>query len=273
LSDTKKVALHFAHANGFPSASYQQLFAALPSEIELLALQQFGHNPRFPVNKNLANLVDELLEYLHKTASQPVYAVGHSMGALVSYMAACEAPQLFKGVIMLDPPIASGMASWMFKLAKLTPLIDRVSPAGKAVMRCQSWSLESDLVAYFKGKALFKNFMPECIEDYVKAGISIKQGRQVLAFDASVEAQIFRNVPDNIHRYYKRISVPSYLITAEHSQVCIPAYLDHFVRNTNIEHHKIAGVGHMFPLEKPREVANLIKQKIQQWEIDKLNLN
>jgi len=272
LSDIKKVAVHFAHANGFPSASYQQLFAALPSEFEVLALSQFGHNPQFPVNKNLANLVDELLDYLQNTLTQPVYAVGHSMGALVSYMAACEAPELFKGVIMLDPPIASGTASWMFKLAKLTPLIDKISPAGKAATRCQSWPLEIDLVGYFKNKALFKDFTPECIEDYVKAAISIRDGRQVLAFDATVEAQIFRNVPDNIHGYYKRITVPSYLITAEHSQVCIPAYLDHFVRNTNIEHHKVADVGHMFPLEKPREVANLIKQKIQQWEIDKLNL-
>ena len=260
--------LHFAHANGFPAASYQQMFAVLPKEFDVLALRQFGHNPQFPVNKNLANLVAELLDYLNKSGTKPIYAVGHSMGALVSYMAACEAPDLFKGVIMLDPPIASGIASWMFKLAKLTPFIDRISPAGKAATRCQSWPLERDLVAYFRGKTLFKNFKFECIEDYVKAAITIKDGQQVLGFDAAVEAQIFRNVPDNIHRYYQRLKVPSYLITAEHSQVCIPAYLDHFVRNTQIEHHRLAGVGHMFPLEQPVEVANLITQKIQQWERD-----
>jgi pimeloyl-ACP methyl ester carboxylesterase len=266
LSDMKKVALHFAHANGFPAASYQQLFAALPSDFEVWALSQFGHDARFPVNQNLANLVDELIDYLHKTVNRPVYAVGHSMGALVSYMAACEAPQLFKGVIMLDPPIASGLASWVFKLAKLTPMIDKVSPAGKAAVRCQSWPLDADLVTYFSAKGLFNDFNPACIADYVKAAITIKEGRQVLAFDAAVEAQIFRNVPDNIHQYYARMTVPSCLITADNSQVCIPAYLNHFVKNTQIEHLRVPMAGHMFPLERPVEVAKLIKQKIGEWE-------
>ncbi|WP_340679631.1 alpha/beta hydrolase [Paraglaciecola sp.] len=266
MSETKKIALHFAHANGFPAASYQQLFDTLPNAFEVFALNQFGHDARFPVNKNLGNLVDELIDYLHQTVDQPVYAVGHSMGALVSYMAACEAPQLFKGVIMLDPPIVSGWASWMFKLAKFTPLVDKVSPAGKAAVRCQSWPLDTDLVQYFSAKGLFRDFNPVCIEDYVKAAIVIKDNHQVLAFDATVEAQIFRNVPDNIQQYYGRMTVPSCLITAENSQVCIPANLNHFVKNTQIEHLTVPMVGHMFPLEQPVKVAHLIQQKIHQWE-------
>lgn len=266
MSVSPEITLHFAHANGFPAPSYQQLFAALPDHFRVAALHQFGHNPCFVVNQNLANLVDELLNYLQHTVRQPVYAVGHSMGALVSYMAACEAPQWFKGVILLDPPIASGLASWVFRLAKFTPLIDKISPAGKAAVRCQSWPLDTDVVQYFSAKALFRNFKPECIEDYVKAAVAVEHGRQVLTFDAAVEAQIFRNVPHNIHRYYGRMSVPSYLITAQHSQVCIPAYLNHFVKHTGIEHHRLADCGHMFPLEKPQEVAELIQQKINQWE-------
>ena len=265
MSVSDSIALHFAHANGFPAASYQQLFAALPAHFELFALDKFGHHADFPVNKNLANLVDELLDYLEKQVGQPVFAVGHSMGALVSYMAACEAPQLFKGVILLDPPVASGLASWLFKLAKRTPLIDKISPAGKAAVRCQSWPLETDLEAYFSAKNLFKDFKPECIKDYVAAGVRVENGRQVLAFDAAVEAAIFRNVPDNIHRYYGRLSVPACLITAANSQVCIPAYLNHFVKHTQIEHLTLDDCGHMFPLEKPQLVAQLVQQKIEQW--------
>ena len=47
------------------------------------------------------------------------------MGAVVSFMAACERPDLIKGVIMLDPPIASGLARIAFKLLKYSPLIDK----------------------------------------------------------------------------------------------------------------------------------------------------
>lgn len=266
MLDNKAINVHFAHANGFPAGSYRELFSALPNHFSVLALKQFGHNPDFPVNENLSNLVEELLDYLHAHCTEPVYAVGHSMGALLSYMAACEQPEKFKGVIMLDPPIASGRARWLFKFAKYTPLIDKVSPAGMAARRCQSWGLETNLEAYFTSKALFKRFLPVCIRDYVASAIIEKDGRQVLSFNPEVEAQIFRNVPHNINQFYAKLKVPSCLVTAQNSQVCTPAFLKHFIKKTNIEHIVVPDLGHMFPLEHPHMVAKLITNKIAEWE-------
>jgi len=171
MTESTKINLHFAHANGFPAPSYQQLFNQLPDDFELHALTKFAHSARFPVSANLSNQVAELIDYLTHKVANPVYVVGHSFGAVVSFMAACERPDLIKGVIMLDPPIASGLARLVFKLLKHTPLIDKFSPAGKAKVRCQSWPLGTDLVAYFKSRALFKNFQLECIQDYVTAAI------------------------------------------------------------------------------------------------------
>ena len=266
MSVSQPVALHFAHANGFPAGSYQQLFNALPQDYQLSALERFGHNPRYPVNHNLANQVAELIDYVKNNCSQAVYLVGHSMGALVSYMAACEAPQYFKGVLMLDPPIVSGLARWMFKLAKYSPLIDRISPAGLAKVRCQAWPVETDMVDYFSHKALFRHFQRQCIADYVDAATEIRDGQRVLNFDAQIEAQIFRNVPHNIHRYYGRMTLPSCLVTAELSQVCVPANINHFKRKTGIAHQTFAGAGHMFPLEQPEAVAELIVRQIDNWQ-------
>jgi len=266
LSERELIPIHFAHANGFPAASYQQLFHALPPHFKVHALSQFGHNPTYPVNNNLARLVDELLDYVRQLKTGPIYAVGHSMGALLSYMAACEQPELFKGVIMLAPPIASGLPGVLFRLAKYSPLIDKISPAGKAATRCKSWALDTDLLEYFSGKTLFKNFHPACIADYVSAAIAIQDGKQVLRFDADIEAQIFRNVPHNIHQYYGRMQRPSCLITAQKSQVCTPRFLKSFKRATHIDHTEVPELGHMFPLEAPSLVAQLIQQKIAEWE-------
>lgn len=266
MTNKNGINLHFAHANGFPAASYKQVFNAFPEHFNVAALSQFGHDAAFPVNSNLSNLVDELLAYLRTKSIGPVYGIGHSMGALVTYMAACEAPELFKGVIMLDPPIASGVARLVFKMAKMTPMIDKITPAGKAAVRCQSWPIDEDLVAYFSSKALFKDFVPACIEDYVDAAIKVDGQRKVLTFKASVEAQIFRNVSHNIHRYYGKMQRPSCLITAELSQVCVPRNINHFLKRTQIEHIRVPNVGHMFPFEAPVDVATLITQKIDQWE-------
>lgn len=266
MTGSPKIQLHFAHANGFPAGSYQQIFNQFPDDFEVHALTKFAHSTRFPVNENLSNQVAELLDYLPRKAAKPSYVVGHSMGAVVSFMAACERPDLIKGVIMLDPPIASGLARIAFKLLKYSPLIDKFSPAGKAKVRCQSWPLGTDLVAYFKARALFKNFQLECIQDYVDAAIDEIDGKLQLNFDAQIEASIYRNVPHNMNQYYKRLSVPGLLVTGSHSDVCIPSLLGTFVKKSEIERLVFEGGGHMFPLEKPHQVAKLIADKIRLWE-------
>ena len=266
MTESTKINLHFAHANGFPAGSYQQIFNQFPDDFEVHALTKFAHSDRFPVNANLANQVAELIDYLTHKVGMPVYVVGHSMGAVVSFMAACERPDLIKGVILLDPPIASGLARIAFKLLKYSPLIDKFSPAGKAKVRCQSWPLGTDVVAYFKAKALFKNFQLECIQDYVTAAIDERDGKLQLNFDAQIEASIYRNVPHNINKYYKRLSVPGLMITGSNSDVCIPSLLDTFVKKSKIEHSVFEGGGHMFPLEQPQQVANMITDRIRLWE-------
>jgi pimeloyl-ACP methyl ester carboxylesterase len=266
MSSSTKINLHFAHANGFPSGSYQQIFNQFPEEFEVHALTKFAHSERFPVNNNLENQVTELIDFLGHTVDNPIYVVGHSMGAVVSFMAACERPDLIKGLIMLDPPIASGLARIAFKLLKYSPLIDKFSPAGKAKVRCQNWPLGTDLVAYFQSKALFKNFQLECVQDYVASAIDELDGKLQLNFDAQIEASIYRNVPDNLNRFYKRLSVPALLVTGSHSDVCIPAFYSTFVKKTKIEHLIFQEGGHMFPLEKPQQVAKVISDKIRLWE-------
>jgi pimeloyl-ACP methyl ester carboxylesterase len=266
MTTARKINLHFAHANGFPAPSYQQIFKEFPDDFEVHALTKFAHSQRFPVNANLGNQVAELVDYLVHKVKSPAYVVGHSMGAVVSFMAACERPDLIKGVIMLDPPITSGLARIALRLLKYSPLIDKFSPAGKAKVRCQSWPLGTDLVAYFKGKALFKNFQLECIQDYVSAAIEELEGKLQLNFDAQIEASIYRNVPHNLNRYYKRLSVPGLLVAGSNSDVCIPSFLGNFVKKSRIEQLVFEDVGHMFPLEKPTEVANIITDRIRLWE-------
>ena len=266
MTTSTQINLHFAHANGFPAGSYQQIFKQFPDDFEVHALTQFAHSERFPVNANLGNQVAELIDYLIHKVGKPVYVVGHSMGAVVSFMAACERPDLIKGVIMLDPPIASGLARIAFRLLKYSPLIDKFSPAGKAKVRCQSWPMGTDLVAYFRAKALFKYFKLECIQDYVSAAIDEREGKLQLNFDAQIEASIYRNVPHNLNQYYKRLSIPGLLITGRQSDVCIPSFMDTFIKKSKIEHVVFEEGGHMFPLEKPEQVAKLIADRISLWE-------
>lgn len=258
--------VHFAHANGFPAGSYKKLFSFLSKGLKPVAIEKLGHNPAFPITRNWQGQVDEVCDYLANEVKQPVFGVGHSFGAVVTYMAACRHPELFKGIILLDPPVVTGITRHLLKLIRRTPLMDHVTPAQKAVTRCVQWPEGTNMVDYFSQKALFKNMDVECIADYVNAAVDEQDGGYKLGFDHQSEAQIFRTLPTNIKHYYGKLTVPAVLITGEVSTVCVPELISPFVKHNHIQHIQIPGGGHMFPLEQPQKVAELINQHIQAWQ-------
>ncbi len=257
--------IHFAHANGFPSGSYQKLFSHLESQYEIFALDKLAHNPKFPLNDNWSNQVDELIHFVEENkGDQPsVVAVGHSFGALVSYMSACKRPDLFSGLIMLDPPLITGLARYVFRFAKRNRMIDKLTPAGITMQRKQKWPIKHDLVSYFARKSLFKDFDKDCIADYVDAVMQTHGDHFQLSFDVTTEANIFRTIPHNLPSFAGELSIPAYLITGKQTDVCVPVLRNPFLKhNPTVKHIEFGHGKHMFPLEYPVELAKLLNQLI-----------
>ena len=99
-----KDILHFSHANGFPAGCYSTLFSYLSDDFDIGVIDRIGHHSDYPVTNNWSELVKQLIHYFEQTYSQPVYAVGHSLGGVLSMMVAAQRPDLVKGLIMLDAP-------------------------------------------------------------------------------------------------------------------------------------------------------------------------
>ena len=257
-----KTLINFVHANGFPAGSYQTLFDYLPSEYHVISHEKYGHDERYPVKNNWQPLVDELINFVKQQLAinkqEQVISVGHSFGAVIAFIAACQQPALFKGLIMLDPPVVTGITALALKLAKKTQFIDKLSPAGKAKVRRTHWPLNTDVAKLFSSRKLFKNFDERCLNHYVKHGI-IKRNEQLeLFFSAQVEADIFRNLADNLSSYKGKLKVPATLIYADNTDVCPHRFFKKFIKlNPSIKLTTTSG-GHMFPLEQPQKTANLI---------------
>lgn len=253
--------IHFAHANGFPSGSYKKFLANLHNEYRVIAKDKFAHDPKYPLNDNWENQIHELLDYIveHKAENEKVIAMGHSFGALLSYMAVCQRPDLFSGLIMLDPPLMTGLSRYVLKFAKKNSLIDRITPAGITQTRKNTWDNQHDLVQYFANKNLFKNFHPECIQDYVDAVVHEQAELKTLSFDVETEANIFRTIPHTLPSFNGQLKVPSVIVTGQFTDICTPIRRKPFLkRHPHIEHIEFAKGGHMFPLEYPEELALII---------------
>jgi len=262
-----KILINFVHANGFPAGSYQTLFNYLPEQYQVISHEKYGHDENYPVENNWQPLVDELINFVKQQLDihqqEQVINVGHSFGGVISFIAACQQPKLFKGLIMLDPPVVTGGTAIAMKFIKKTRLIDKFSPSGKAKIRRTQWPLGTDIAKLFARRQLFKNFDERCLADYVNHGI-VEQNKQLeLVFSAQVEADIFRNLAENLSSYKNQLKVPSSLIYADQTDVCPHSFFKKFAKLNKKIHVSTTSGGHMFPLEQPEATAQIISSIIE----------
>jgi len=254
----------FAHANGFPSGTYAKLFAALGPEFNVKHLDQHGHDPRFPVEDNWGALVDELLHHLEGEA-EPVWGVGHSLGGVLHLHAALRQPERYRGVIMLDSPLLGSADQWLIRAAKRFGLIDRITPAGRTLGRRERFSDPQSALAYFRSKALFRGFDPDCLQAYIEHGLKPDGQGLRLAFDPDTEIRIYRSVPHVSPARPSRLELPLAVIGGEASRVVLRHHARNARRLPRGEFHLVPG-GHMFPLERPVETAQLIRAVVRRWK-------
>ncbi|WXL27512.1 alpha/beta hydrolase [Ectopseudomonas mendocina] len=256
-------SIFFAHANGFPSATYGKLFAALEPDYQVQHLQQHGHDPQFPVNDNWGNLVDELIHHLQR-GGQPVWGVGHSLGGVLHYHAALRRPELYRGVVMLDSPVLTLPDRLVIRTAKRFGFIDRITPAGRTLGRRERFGDHTEARDYFAGKTLFRAFDPECLDAYVQHGLVEDDCGLRLRFDPHTEINIYRSVPHLSPGRLKQLQVPLAVVRGSKSRVVLPHQARLVWRAPKGEYMTLPG-GHMFPLERPQDTAYLLKSLLQRW--------
>ena len=267
ISPMPKHIINFAHANGFPAGSYQTFFSYLPENMQVIALDKYGHSKQKPINHNWQAQVEELISYVesNQVNGKKVICLGHSFGGVISFIACCQRPDLFNGLIMLDPPTLSGAGALAARLVKKTRWIDKFSPAGRAENRRAQWPLGSDIGALFSGRKLFKDFDSRCLNDYITHGICERNNQLELTFDAQVEANIFRNIPSNLSSYKNKLTIPATLVYGTTTDVFPHHIFSRFIKlNKHIKLQTTPG-GHMFPLESPERTAKLITNIINSF--------
>jgi pimeloyl-ACP methyl ester carboxylesterase len=262
---TQRATIHFAHANGFPAGTYSKMFSLLERQYVVMAIEKLGHDPRYPVDDNWQGLVRELADHIESSAEKPVIGVGHSLGGILTFMAAYHKPQLFSKIIMLDPPLVYGPLTLPVFLAKKLRLIDRVRLVSQTRKRRARWSSQEEAEAYFKRIPLFRRFDPDCLRDYVQYGtIGVEKGVR-LSFDVNIEASIFRTTPHNMTCLRERVGVPGAVIVGGNSYTA-NGMLRRFAKRHGLYLELLKDGSHLFPLEHPEQTAVLVMETIQKLE-------
>ena len=249
--------VHFAHGNGFPSGSYRQLLNALQVRFDCFTVDRLGHNPQFPVTDNWPFLVHEIIDSIKGIGTKPVIGIGHSLGGVLTLLAAIEDPSLFKAVIMIDSPLLNRFKSSVVSMAKKMNFIDHITPANKARGRRKHWATQSELSNYLKTRPLFETFDEACLNDYIEFGFEKNQEGYTLRFDPDVEYHIFRTLPHQLNQYEGQLKTPTAIIYGQQSKIVMAADVRYMQKKYAIKAFSLPGT-HMLPMEHPQQLARQI---------------
>jgi pimeloyl-ACP methyl ester carboxylesterase len=258
--------IHFLHANGFCAGTYSPFVKYLVSDFHIFASDIRGHGgseqPNIERIRNWTVFARDLKTMIEQTMVPPVIGMGHSLGAVTTYIAAAKYPHLFSGIVLIDPVILPYRLLWQIAAVKMLGLSGKLPLARTARRRRRIFQGKKQALKLFTaGRGIFKKWSQEFVQAYLECGLLEKDSETaVLTCDPELEAQIFESVPVGVWRYAKKISCPVLAIRGELSDTFFAESAQRLKsRIADYELKTIANSGHFIPMEKPLECAEAIK--------------
>jgi len=254
--------LVFAHANGFPPAAYRMLIEELSC---LFRTTAFAARPLWRGSDPTAisswkDLGGDLRRAMTQRGFRQVVGVGHSLGGVLSIMAAAEDPSLFRALALVDPVIFSGVHGLFWGSLKRLGFSHRLPLIRGALRRRDRFpSLEAVRSAY-AGKSVFSTWNPDVLEDYVQAAFSdTGDGEVELRYSKDWEARIFELTPASVWSDLCRVSMPMLVIRGALSDTFRSGAASKIRRKLpNATVIELPDTTHFLPMERPAAVAAAI---------------
>jgi pimeloyl-ACP methyl ester carboxylesterase len=249
-----KPLLHFSHANSYPAGTYRQLFAELGQWFDVRSFDMHGHDPDYPVDDGWHALTAELVVQLEQYDT-PAILVGHSLGGVLSLLAAHQRPSLARCVVMLDSPVVAGWRAVLWRLAKLRGWASRLSPARLSERRRTVWPDAASVYQHFASKPIFAAWAPGVLEDYLGSGLVPHPDGVQLRFSREIETEIYRTLPHDMGALLRKpFPVPVGFIGGTRSEELRQAGRAATRRLVGPNLAMIEG-GHLYPMESPQVTA------------------
>jgi pimeloyl-ACP methyl ester carboxylesterase len=251
--------LLFAHANGFPPGSYRQFIEALGARFAVRAVE---HRPLWgeaqpPQRLRWSLFADDLLRALEQQYDEPVWVMGHSLGAVVAVLAARRSPQRFAGLILLDPVF---LPSRYVMQMRLLPEAGRrrIPMLRRALARPEYFDDAQSAFDFYRSKRAFRGLNDEALRDYIASSKApVEEGGLRLRYPGAWEAAVYGS-PPLVRAALRRLRLPTVGLRGRDSDTLRPemfARWAHWQPDATLR--EVPG-GHLFPLEHPRQTADTI---------------
>jgi len=254
--------VHFAHANGFPPGTYRKLAETIARRhhvVSMAARPLWSQEPAAEL-QDWSELAGDLKAELGRRGLSGILGVGHSLGGVVSLLAAADDPGLFRAVVAVDPLILTGRISVFWGLMKGMGLGGRLGLVRGARSRRDHWPDRATLLDSYRRKKIFELWDPEVLDDYIDCGTSaMPDGTLGLRYRREWEARIFEIAPHDLWPRLSRLQVPTLIIQGEHSDTFRNAAARRAAEElATTEVAVVRESTHFVPMERPEEVGEVI---------------
>jgi len=214
--------------------------------------------------KSWHTLADDLIAFFDTQNMSEVTGIGHSLGAVVSVLAAKKRPDLFKELILIEPVT---FPSWLKLVKWIIPIsiVKKSFPIAKQALRRRD-VFESKLKLFesYRSKKVFARMSDQAILEWIEAGtIPRPDGKLTLRFSKQWEAQIYATV----HYYLddlKHLEIPVSMLMGKETDAIFKSAVNKWKKiRPQDQILEFEDSGHLLPFEKSAEVANFILNKLK----------
>jgi len=258
--------LHFAHANAYPPDTYKQLIDSLKSNHHVISMLQRPLWPDADYDElnSWHQLADDMIIFFDNQNLKDVVGIGHSLGAVVSALAAQKRPDLFSKLILIEPVLFPRLMTTVNKF--LSPsFCKKVVPICKiALGRTDRWKNQQELFDSYRRKKVFSKMPDESIWDWIRGGtVRHQEGGITLKFTKEWEAHIYATVTYGRDAVMKA-EVPVYILKGEKTDVISDSVWQKLHHKLGADHLiEYKDTTHLLPLEKANEVAQDVMRIIK----------
>lgn len=269
--------IHFAHANGFPPATYRQLLARLAERAHVVAIH---HPPLWPGQSwddfdDWRVLGVDVIQLLESLGARDVVGIGHSLGGVATIYAAAARPDLFRALVLIEPVLI--MPEVYHRLGFGKPGAEaRIPIIRSALQRRERFPDRRAAFEHWRAKATFARLTDATLWNYVNAAITdaadaveAQDGRGKdravatdgvsLLYPRDWEARIYATIPVAVWEVLPQLRTPTLALRGEDTDTISPdAWREWQVRQPGATFVEVPGTGHLLPLESPDAVAEQI---------------
>ena len=272
-ADDAAPVMHFAHANGFNGYAYRHLLSPLAPHMRIYAWDARGHgfttaraDPAMLHDWRLYR--DDLIAQVEATGG-PALLAGHSLGGVVSAMAAAHRPDIARGLVLADPVFFSPLFIRLWGIWKALGQGERFYLPIAAKKRRYRWPDRDTVIQSYTGRSIFARWQDGFVADYVNGGtLDTDDGRVALACHPLWEARSFGTSPTDTWSFVPRVRCPVTVVYGENSDTFRPAAVYKLQRSLpGAILRAVADAGHFIPMEDPEplraemlRMANVIRK-------------